>query len=95
MSHPILPLQSTPLSRFRQQVYELPDHRKDAFFELLDAVLQTPVARSFAELSLAPACQRQFHSCYKALAAVTYDRLALDELCLEQVPSRSPTSPLT
>lgn len=72
---------------FRQQVYQFLDHRQDAFFELLDAVIQTPAARSFAELSLAPACQRQWHSLYKALEQVTYDRQALDELCLAIVPT--------
>jgi hypothetical protein len=61
-------------------------HRKDVFFELLDVVIQTPVARSFAELSLAAACHRQWPSLYKALAQVTYDQQALDELCLAEVP---------
>ncbi len=75
------------LRQFRQQAYQLFDHRQDAFFELLDAVIQTPVARSFAELSLAPACQRQWHSLYKALAEVSYDQQALDELCLAEVPT--------
>ncbi len=87
MSNPIPLADFTPLCQFRQQIHQALDHRKDAFFELLDAVLQTPVARSFAELSLAPACQRRWHSCDKALAAVTYDQQALDELCLEQVPT--------
>src|SRR5574341_315761 len=87
MSNPIPPANFTPLRQFRQQSYQLFDHRQDAFFELLDAVIQTPAARSFAELSLAPACQRQWHSLYKALEQVTYDQQALDELCLELVPT--------
>ena len=52
-------------------------------------MLQTPTARSFAELTLAPACQRQWHSSYKALAQVTYDQQGLDELCLAHVPDKA------
>ena len=57
------------LRNFRQQLYPLLGPRKDVLFELMDAVIQTPQARSFAELSLAPACTRQWHSIYKALDA--------------------------
>ncbi|MGH8761010.1 MAG: hypothetical protein ACREVW_16130, partial [Burkholderiales bacterium] len=57
------------MRQFRQQVYPLLGPRKDVLFELMDAVIQTPHARSFAELSLAPACTRQWPSIYKALDA--------------------------
>lgn len=57
----------TRLRRFRQQVYPLLGPRRDMLFELMDAVIQTPQARSFAELSLAPACRRKWPSLYKAL----------------------------
>ena len=87
MSNPIPQANFTPLCRFRQQIYQSLDHRKDAFFELLDAVIQPSSARSFAELSLAPACQRQWPSLYKAIEEATYDQQALDELCLEKVPT--------
>jgi hypothetical protein len=86
MSNPILPANLTPVCDFRQQLYQSLDHCKDAFFELLDAVMQTPSARSFAELSLAPGCQRQWPSLYKAIEGASYDQQALDELCLEAVP---------
>ena len=88
MHNPIPPGDFTPLIHFRQQAYDLLDQRQDAFFELLDAVLQTPAARSFAELTLAPACQRQWPSSYKALTEVTYDQQGLDELCLAHVPDK-------
>lgn len=52
----------------------------------MDAVVQTPTVSSFAELSLAAACTRQWHSLYKALAEVTYSKDELDCLCLQQVP---------
>ena len=87
VSNPIPRANFTPLKRFRQQIYQSLDHRKDAFFEMLDAVIQTSTARSFAELSLAPACQRQWPSLYKALEEVSYEQQALDELCLERVPT--------
>ena len=74
------------LRAFRQHAYQLFQHRRDAFFELLDAVIQTPAARSFAELSLAPAFTRQWHSLYKALDEVTYDQDELDDWYLAQIP---------
>lgn len=87
MSNPIPQPNFTSLGGFRQQVYHFLDHRKDAFFELIDAVIQTASARSFAELSLASAFNRQWPSVYKALEEVTYDEQALNELCLEAVPT--------
>lgn len=77
----------TPLREFRQQCYGVFKNCKDAFFNLLDAVIQTSSARSFAELSLASACERQWPSLYKAIEQVSYDQQALDELCLERVPT--------
>jgi hypothetical protein len=87
MPNPITRANFIGLQRFRQQAYQAFDHSKDAFFELLDAVIQTPAANSFAELSLAPACQRQWPSLYQALAEVRYDQRKLDELCLAAVPT--------
>lgn len=77
----------TRLRLFRQQAYQLFSRGKDAFFELLDAVVQTPHAGSFAELSLAPACTRQWPSAYQALEEARYDEPALNKLCLAQVPT--------
>ncbi len=87
MSNSIPQANFTLLRGFRQQVYQSLGHRKDAFFELIDAAIQTPAARSFAELSLAPAFERQWPSLYKALEEATYDGQALNELCLETVPT--------
>ncbi|MGH7888760.1 MAG: serine/threonine-protein kinase, partial [Candidatus Binatia bacterium] len=71
------------LRHFRQQVYPLLGPRKDVLFELMDAVIQTPHARSFAELSLAPACTRQWPSIYHAaLELEAGERTAfLDRAC--------------
>jgi hypothetical protein len=46
---------------------------------MLDAVIQTSTANSFAELSLAPAFERQWPSLYKALEEVSYALQALNE----------------
>lgn len=77
------------LCKFRQQVYELFHHRKDSFFELMDAVIQTPNAHSFAELSLASACTRKWHSLYKAVKEVSYEKDELDSLCARQIPNQA------
>ena len=92
----------SPLRQFRQQVYPLLGPRKDVLFELMDAVIQTPHARSFAELALAPACTRKYHSIYKALdapvrqptvAEITVEPAApspvqaVQAFCAEQLPT--------
>lgn len=87
MLNPTTPPDFTRLRRFRQQAYDLFTHSADAFFELLDAVIQTPHANSFPELSLAPAFTRQWPSAYQALEDARYDQQALNELCLAQVPT--------
>ena len=87
MTNPTTQPDFTRLRRFRQQAYNLFTHSQDAFFELLDAVVQTPHAGSFAELSLAPAFTRQWPSAYQALEDARYDEAALQELCLAQVPT--------
>ena len=56
------------LTDFRQQVYALFENQRDVLFEITDAIVQTPSARSYAELSLAPAFTRQWPSLYSALA---------------------------
>lgn len=74
------------LTSFRQQAYALLQNQRDVLFELTDAIIQTPAARSYAELSLAPACTRQWPSLYSALAAGTLEPAGLRALCLQQVP---------
>lgn len=86
MTNPTTHPDFTRLQRFRQQAYDLFTNCADAFFELLDAVIQTPQANSFPELSLAPAFTRQWPSAYQALEDARYDEQALNELCLAHVP---------
>jgi len=86
MTNPTAQPHFTRLRRFRQQAYQSFTHCKDAFFALLDAVLQTPHAGSFAALSLAPAFDRQWPSAYQALQQVRYDAQELRDLWLAQSP---------
>jgi hypothetical protein len=74
------------LTDFRQQVYALFENERDVLFEIMDAIIQTPSARSYAELSLAPAFTRQWPSIYSALADGAVDTEGLRALCLKQAP---------
>ena len=74
------------LTNFRQQVYALFENQRDVLFEIMDAIVQTPSARSYAELSLAPAFTRQWPSLYSALADGTVDIEGLRTLCFQQIP---------
>jgi DDE superfamily endonuclease len=68
------------LRAFRQQVYMLFGCRRDALFELLDAVLAAPSLETPAHLSLVPSCQRGWASLYDALNAGTMDLGQLETL---------------
>ena len=60
--------QFNKLIEFRQAIYEYGLIRtRDAQFELVDALLLSPVVRSFPELSLCPAFRRQWTSAYEAI----------------------------
>jgi hypothetical protein len=74
------------LTSFRQQVYELFDNQRDVLFEIMDAVIQTPAARSYAELSLAAAFTRKWPSLYDGLAKGKVDVEQARALCLAQLP---------
>jgi hypothetical protein len=53
--------QSNTIVEFRQQVYSNAFTRaRDAQFEIIDALLLSPVIRSYPELSLSPAFRRQW-----------------------------------
>ncbi len=60
--------QFTKLIEFRQAVYEHGLTRaRDTQFELVDALLLSPVIRSFPELSFCPAFRRRWTSAYEAI----------------------------
>ena len=68
------------LRAFRQQVYTRFGCRRDALFELLDALLTAPTIETPAHLSLLPSCQRGWASLYEALNAGTMDLRQLEAL---------------
>ena len=55
------------LIQFRQAAYSNLGAAKDALFELCDAVISTPAANSFAELSGSKQFRRRWSSVYEAL----------------------------
>lgn len=75
------------LKAFRQAAYEAFGPSRDALFELSDAVLLTPSANSFAELSLSPMFRRRWPSLYEALQDSRPDAEALAQLYAAQIPS--------
>lgn len=77
------------LIEFRQAIYEngLTQYR-DAQFELIDALLCNQRVNSFAELSLAPVCQRGWASAYMALEAGGQAQGWLQSRLVEQLPSQ-------
>ena len=68
------------LRAFRHQVYPLFGCRRDALFELLDAILTAPTIETPAHLSLVPTCQRGWGSLYDALNAGTMHGEQLEQL---------------
>src|SRR5216683_4155673 len=68
------------LQALRHHVYALFGCRRDALFDLLDALLSAPSIETPAHLSLAPSCQRGWGSVYDALNAGTMDLAALERL---------------
>jgi DDE superfamily endonuclease/Transposase DDE domain len=68
------------LRAFRQQVYTVFGCRRDALFEMLDAVLTVPTLETPAHLSLAANCRRGWGSLYDALNAGTMDLARLETL---------------
>jgi len=76
----MISLNLQPLRQFRQQVYQVFSPGRDAAFEIMDAISDSPHARSVVEVSLAPGMQRQFSSVYKGLERTRMDTPALPRL---------------
>jgi hypothetical protein len=75
------------LDTFRHNLYHGCFTRAaDALFELADALLTDPQARSLVELSQAPCFRRQWSSLYAALTDGRIDRTALLRLFVEMLP---------
>jgi hypothetical protein len=83
--------QFNKLTEFRQAVYDHGLTRfADAQFDLMDALLLSPPIRSFPELSLSHAFQRQWHSAYAAIEEGDQDRTWLEHYFVEQIPAKGP-----
>ena len=80
--------QFTKLIEFRQAVYE---HgliqARDAQFELVDALLFSPLIRSFPELSLSPPFRRKWMSAYEAIRKGQQDWGWLERYFMRLVPA--------
>jgi len=77
------------LIQFRQAVYRSGfTQRRDAQFELLDALLLAGPVHSFPELSLCPSFHRQWPSAYAAMEAGRQDQEWLQEYLCHQVPTQ-------
>jgi len=69
-----------PLTRFRQQMYQLFTPRQDALFDLTDALLTTGPMLSPAHLSLDTSFQRDWGSVFDALVDGQIDGNAAETL---------------
>jgi hypothetical protein len=76
----------TSLHAFRQALYQCFTRAADALFDLVDALLTDPSARSFVELSQAISFQRAWPSLYEALEDGRIDRAALLQLFVATLP---------
>src|SRR4051795_7406704 len=71
---------TTGLQRFRGELYRCLGRRRDALFELVDALLAAEAMPSLPHLSLMPAHRRGWGSVYAALAAGEVDAERLAEV---------------
>ena len=76
----------TILQAFRQALYACFTRAADALFDVCDALLTDPSARSFVELSQAASFQRAWPSLYEALEDGQIDRSALLRLFATALP---------
>jgi hypothetical protein len=75
------------LNEFRQAIYAHGlKKRRDAQFELIDALLMQAKVGAFPELTLSPVFRRQWSSAYKAIGTGTQDRTWLTRYLSQQVP---------
>lgn len=82
------------LESFRQQVYSCFERSRDALFNLCDALVSEPPARSLPELSLSAFFPRRWPSVYEALqdGRINTDRLrqVFVQALIESDPSEEP-----
>jgi hypothetical protein len=76
---------------FRLQVYASFTFRAAALFELIDALLVSPILRSAVEVSQSPLFRRRFASVYDALTNGTIDDAALRQALVAAEPAEALT----
>jgi hypothetical protein len=75
------------INEFRQTIYaKMLERRRDAQFELIDALLTSGRIGSFPELSLSPLFRRGWESAYKAIEGGSQDRAELTRYLSQQIP---------
>jgi hypothetical protein len=75
------------LNEFRQAIHvQGLKKRRDAQFELLDALLMRAQVGAFPELTLSPVFRRQWSSGYKAIEKGTQDRVWITRYLSQQIP---------
>jgi hypothetical protein len=79
-----------PLARFRAELYQTLARRRDALFELGDAVLTGDGPSSLVRHSLAPAFRRRWSSTCDALSDGSLDAAALRRLFVGTLPAPPP-----
>jgi hypothetical protein len=80
----------TRLAQFRRDLYACCTRAGAALFDLSDAVLTDPIARSFVEFSQAASFQRRWPSLYAALKDGRIDRAALRRTFVALLPPTPP-----
>lgn len=76
----------SPLAHFRAELYQTFGRRRDALFDLLDAVLTGERVTSLVRVSLAPAYARRWPSIFDALTDGRLDAGALRRLLVRTLP---------
>ena len=84
----------TTLTNFRQEAYRCFTACGDALFDVADALLTDPLAKSVAELSLAPSFTRRWPSLYAALADGRIHQDHLRTLFARYLPQHRPNQRL-
>jgi hypothetical protein len=82
------------LPRVRQQMYGCFERSRDALFNLCDALLSEPQARSLPELSLSVFFQRRWPSVYEALQDGRINVQRLREVCVQALLEGKPAQEL-
>lgn len=82
----VMPTPQVSLAHFRAELYQTFGLRRDAMFDLLDAILTGERVTSTVRLSLAPAYQRQWPSIFDALTDGTLNVLAMRRRLVRALP---------